>query len=170
MGCQRSGRVFIPPSFILDRSMRGAWLSSCLFALSGVATPALGSRCLPVKALDYAGKLLQSNLNYRDGGVWGLGGFGHVCQHASISTGCRVAWAVLWARGALLMCGCCGITLSEPSWPGMVVLTKPSQAFCPSVGCSCSLRALEQSVTPLHPQTIEPSWPGLTVLTKFGLT
>lgn len=75
MGCQRSGRVFIPPSFILDRSMREAWLSSCLFALSGVVTPALGRRCLPVEALDYAGKLLQSNLNYRDGGVWGLGVF-----------------------------------------------------------------------------------------------
>lgn len=116
MGCQRSGRGFIPPSFTLDRSIRGDWLSSCLFALSGIVIPALGRRCVPAKALDYTGKLLQSNLNYWDGGV---GVWWFFCRCVSVcfdfrrlqhGLGCAVCpgrsahMRVLWHRtvGALL--------------------------------------------------------------------
>lgn len=105
-------------------------------------------------------------------GVLGFGWvfFGGVGQHASISAGCGVAWAVLCAQDALLARGCCGITLSEPSWPSMVVFAKSSQPFCASMGRSRGLSAVEQGLIPLRPQAVEPYWLGLTVLTKFGTT
>lgn len=72
---QRSGRGYIPSSFTLDGSMKGDWLCYYLFALSGMVTSVLGRRHLPAKALDSTGKLLQSNLNYWDGGVGVCGVF-----------------------------------------------------------------------------------------------
>lgn len=135
-----------------------------------MVSPVLGRRHLPAEALDYARLHSSSELNYWDGGVRVWGFFGGVCQHASVSPACGVAGAVLCAQDALLACRCCGIMLSEPSWPGMVVLAKPNQALCPSVRSSSSLSALEQGLTPLRPQAAEPCWLRHTVLTKFGST
>lgn len=154
MGCQRSGRGFIPLSFTLDRSMRRDWLSSFLFALSGTATPVLGRTHRPAKALDYAGKLLQSNLNYWDGGVgvWVLSFFwrcGSACFNfcrlrrglgCAVCPGCSARTWVLWHHACRSPPGPAWwflqslASLSAPPWgdPGASVLwSRVSSLYVP---------------------------------------